>query len=100
MNNERSRTLLLRILSGLRAKTQADAYDLAGFNNHPRGRRLIDDVADGRLIVMHLAFDGHPESRFVKLLSGLLLRFSYHVWDRHRATAYSKICNCSGANEK
>ena len=49
MNNERIQGLLLRILSGRRCATAyADAHDLAGLNNRPRGGRLIGyDAGEG-----------------------------------------------------
>jgi hypothetical protein len=71
MNNERIRGLLLRILSGIsRAAAYAGAHDLAGLNDRPRRRRLIGYDAGGRLIIVRLAFNVHPEPRSVKLLSG------------------------------
>jgi hypothetical protein len=101
MNNERIQGLLLRILSGRRRATAyADAHDLAGLNNRPRGGRLVSNGAGRRLVIGRFAFDVHSKTGFVKLLSGRLLRFAYHVRDCDRATAHGKVCNYSGAKDK
>ncbi len=58
MNNERIQGLLLRILSGRRRATAyADAHDLAGLNNRPRGGRLVSDGAGRRLVIGRFAFE-------------------------------------------
>src|SRR5215510_11365024 len=101
MNYERIQGLLLRILSGRsRATAYADAHDLAGLNNRPRGGRLVRDGAGRRLVIGRFAFDVHSKTDFVKLLSGDTLQFAYHVRDCDRATAHSEICNYSGAKDK
>src|SRR5262245_55333841 len=101
MNNERIQGLLLRILSGRRRATAyADANDLAGFNNRPRGGRLVSDSAGGHLVIGRFALDVHSKTGVVKLLSGRFFRFAYHVRDCDRATAHGKICHYSSAKDK